>query len=107
MSISPLFRWPNSVNHYNRGVSELQTLQDRLNQLDEKKGKYLTVSELKTAVFSISKSLNESVPVEELIRQLQNSPQDQPLSRDLLNRADLQLRQLNNSYIMATSNNQK
>ncbi|HCM9684631.1 TPA: hypothetical protein N5O20_005323, partial [Enterobacter kobei] len=52
-------------------------------------------------------SLNESVPVEELIRQLQNSPQDQPLSRDLLNRADLQLRQLNNSYIMATSNNQK
>lgn len=99
---------PNAaISGWYRGVSELQALQDRLNQLDEKKGKYLTVSELKTAVFSISKSLNESVPVEELIRQLQNSPQDQPLSRDLLNRADLQLRQLNNSYIMATSNNQK
>lgn len=98
---------PNTtITGWHKGVSELQILQDRLNQLDEKKGKYLTVSELKTAVFSISKSLSESVPVEELIRQLQNSPQDQPLSRDLLNRADLQLRQLNNSYIMATSDNQ-
>lgn len=99
---------PNTtITGWYKGVSELQMLQDRLNQLDEKKGKYLTVSELKTAVFSISKSLNESVPVEELIRQLQNSPHDEPLSRDLLNRADLQLRQLNNSYIMATSDNQK
>lgn len=99
---------PNAtISGWYRGVSELQTLQDRLNKLDEKKGKYLTVSELKTAVFSISKSLNQSVPVEELIRQLQNSPHDQPLSRDLLNRADLQLRQLNNSYMMATSDNQK
>ncbi|EEH8382312.1 ImpA domain-containing protein [Salmonella enterica subsp. enterica serovar Montevideo] len=98
---------PNTtITGWYKGVSELQILQDRLNQLDEKKGKYLTVSELKTAVFSISKSLNESVPVEELIRQLQNSPQNQPRSRDLLNRADLQLRQLNNSYIMATSDNQ-
>ncbi|EGC7113073.1 ImpA domain-containing protein [Salmonella enterica] len=99
---------PNTtITGWYKGVSELQMLQNRLNQLDEKKGKYLTVSELKTAVFSISKSLNESVPVEELIRQLQNSPHDEPLSRDLLNRADLQLRQLNNSYIMATSDNQK
>ncbi|WP_230351295.1 VasL domain-containing protein [Lelliottia sp. WAP21] len=92
-----------SMTGWYKGVSELQMLQDRLNRLDEKKGKYLTVSELKTAVFSISKSFNESMPVEELIRQLQNSPQNQPLSRDLLNRANLQLRQLNNSYMMATS----
>ncbi|WP_283252025.1 VasL domain-containing protein [Enterobacter asburiae] len=92
-----------SMTGWHKGVSELQMLQDRLNQLDEKKGKYLTVSELKTAVFSISKSFNENMPVEELIRQLQNPPQNQPLSRDLLNRAELQLRQLNNSYMMATS----
>ncbi|MGI3448203.1 VasL domain-containing protein [Citrobacter arsenatis] len=94
-----------SMTGWYKGISELQMLQDRLNQLDEKKGKYLTVSELKTAVFSISKSFNESMPIEELIRQLQNSPQNQPLSRDLLNRADLQLRQLNNSYMMVTSGN--
>lgn len=31
----------------------------------------------------------------------------EPLFRDQLNRADLQLRQLNNSYMMATSDNQK
>lgn len=91
-----------SIYGWHQGFTELQKLQDRLNQLDEKKGKYMTVSELKTAVFSISKAFNDSVPAEELIRQLQNSPDNQPLSQDLLNRTDLQLRQLNNSYMWVT-----
>ncbi|EEE2764264.1 hypothetical protein N5H80_000613 [Salmonella enterica] len=43
------------------------------------------------------------MPLEELIRQLKTSPQNQPLSRDLLNRADLQLNQLNNSYMLVIS----
>ncbi|EBN0684774.1 hypothetical protein GTE46_000307 [Salmonella enterica subsp. enterica] len=92
-----------NINGWNQGITELKRLQNRLNQLDKKKGKYMTVSELKTAVFSISQSLNDSVPVEELIRQLKTSPQNQPLSRDLLNRADLQLNQLNNSYMLVIS----
>ncbi|EDB6597689.1 hypothetical protein AHR24_12655 [Salmonella enterica subsp. diarizonae] len=91
------------MNGWSQGITELKRLQNRLNQLDKKKGKYMTVSELKTAVFSISQSLNDSVPVEELIRQLKTSPQNQPLSRDLLNRADLQLNQLNNSYMLVIS----
>ena len=94
-----------SVNGWYKGFSELQRLQDRLNQLDEKKGKYMTVSELKTAVFSISQAFSNSVPVEELIRQIPASPQNQPFSRDLLNRVDLQLRQLNSSYLLATLGN--
>ncbi|EGT5656534.1 ImpA domain-containing protein [Citrobacter braakii] len=94
-----------SINGWYKGFSELQRLQDRLNQLDEKKGKYMTVSELKTAVFSISQAFSNSVPVEELIRQIQVSPQNQPFSRDLLNRVDLQLRQLNSSYLLATLGN--
>jgi type VI secretion system protein VasL len=92
-----------SINGWNQGISELNRLQNRLNQLDEKKGKYMTVSELKTAVFSISQAFNNAVPVEELIRQIQTSPKDQPLSRDLLNRADSHLRQLNSSYMMVKS----
>lgn len=94
-----------SINGWYKGFSELQRLQDRLNQLDEKKGQYMTVSELKTAVFSISQVFSNSVPVEELIRQIQASPQNQPFSRDLLNRVDLQLSQLNNSYLLATLGN--
>lgn len=97
----------NVINGWYKGVAGLQELQDRLNQLDEKKGRYMTVSELKTAVFSISQAFNNSVPVEELIRQLQAAPQNQPLSRDLLNRIDTQLRQLNNSYLVATWGNTK
>ncbi|WP_411704053.1 VasL domain-containing protein [Edaphovirga cremea] len=93
-----------SKGGWHQGVTELQKLQERLNQLDEKKGKYLTVSELKTAVFTVSKSLNDSVPAEELIRQLQSHPSDQPLPQALLNQTDLQLRQLVNSYMMIRTN---
>lgn len=35
------------------GMRQLQRLAGQLNALDEQKGKYLTVSELKTAVFAI------------------------------------------------------
>jgi ImpA domain protein. len=94
-----------NINGWNQGMTELNRLQNRLNQLDEKKGRYMTVSELKTAVFSISQAFNNAVPVEELIRQIQTFPQDQPLSRGLLNRADLQLKQLNNSYMIVKSKN--
>ncbi|WP_084222732.1 VasL domain-containing protein [Trabulsiella guamensis] len=92
-----------SLTGWHKGFTELQKLQDRLNQLDEQKGKYLTVSELKTTVFSISKAFNDGVPAEELIRQLRTTSQNQPLSQDLLNRTALKLRQLNNSYMMVTS----
>ncbi|CDL07827.1 FIG00732447: hypothetical protein [Klebsiella pneumoniae IS53] len=37
-------------------MQQLQRLADQLNALDEQKGKYLTVSELKTAVFAITQS---------------------------------------------------
>ncbi|TNV23000.1 ImpA domain-containing protein [Buttiauxella sp. B2] len=88
---------------WSKGMTALQQLQDRLNQLDEKKGKYMTVSELKSAVFSITQALNESVPAAELIRQLQNTPEGQPASQALLNSTELQLRQLTNSYMLIKS----
>lgn len=43
-------------------------LTDRLDTLDEKRGKYLTASELKTAVFSITRAFNQTLPAEERLR---------------------------------------
>lgn len=92
---------------WQQGVEKLTQLQNRLNQLDEKKGKYITVSELKTAVYSISQSLNASVPTEELIRQLQEIAPDGPLPQGLLSQTDLQLRQLSNSYMLIKNEERK
>lgn len=49
----------------------LRQLAERLNGLDEKKGRYMTVSELKSVVFSIQQPLEKTLPLEELLRQYQ------------------------------------
>lgn len=59
-------------------MRQLQRLAGQLNALDEQKGKYLTVSELKTAVFAIMQSLNRAVPLEEQLRELAAPPQVNP-----------------------------
>ncbi len=59
-----------NLTGWSEGMQQLQRLADQLNALDEQKGKYLTVSELKTAVFAITQSFNRAVPVEEQLRQL-------------------------------------
>lgn len=56
------------------GMRQLQRLAGQLNALDEQKGKHLTVSELKTAVFAIMQSLNRAVPLEEQLRGWPRSP---------------------------------
>ncbi|CDL13371.1 FIG00732447: hypothetical protein [Klebsiella pneumoniae IS46] len=45
-----------NLTGWSEGMQQLQRLADQLNALDEQKGKYLTVSELKTAVFAITQS---------------------------------------------------
>ncbi len=69
-----------NLTGWSEGMQQLQRLADQLNALDEQKGKYLTVSELKTAVFAITQSFNRAVPLEQL-RQLAALPVDQPASR--------------------------
>lgn len=97
-----------NIKGWREGSQQLRQLQEKLNSLDEKKGRYMTVSELKTAVFNISKSFNSSVPIEELIRQLQNTEADQTVSPVLLTQIDSQLQQLINSYLLTklSNNNQ-
>lgn len=59
-----------SLSGWYQGMEQLQQLANRLNSLDEQKGKYITVSELKSAVFTMMQSFNHTVPVEERLRQL-------------------------------------
>lgn len=61
---------PENLTGWHQGMLQLEQLANRLNALDEQKGKYMTVSELKSAVFSISQAFNCTVPVEEQLRQL-------------------------------------
>jgi type VI secretion system protein VasL len=64
-----------NLTGWSEGMQQLQRLADQLNALDEQKGKYLTVSELKTAVFAIMQSFNRAaVPLEEQLRQLAALP---------------------------------
>lgn len=66
-----------NLNGWHQGMMQLQLLANRLNALDEQKGKYMTVSELKSAVFAITQSFNRAVPAQELLRELSAIPQGQ------------------------------
>ena len=81
-------------------MQQLQRLADQLNALDEQKGKYLTVSELKTAVFAITQSFNRAVPLEEQLRQLAALPVDQPWPAARGSLVELHLQQLIVEYAL-------
>ncbi|EHR8375903.1 type VI secretion system ImpA family N-terminal domain-containing protein [Escherichia coli] len=57
-----------AMTGWREGMSRLQQLAERLNRLDEQRGKYMTVSELKTEVFGIMQAFNRHIPAEEQLR---------------------------------------
>lgn len=57
-------------------MTQLRALADQLNALDGQRGKYITVSELKSQVFGILTSFRQNVPVEEQFRLLNQLPED-------------------------------
>ncbi|MBB8328745.1 hypothetical protein HEP22_023325, partial [Escherichia coli] len=79
-----------AMTGWNDGMTRLQQLAERLNHLDEQRGKYMTVSELKTEVFGIMQAFNRHIPAEEQLRRYdevrnQNgSEQQQKLTQDAL-----------------------
>lgn len=79
---------------WHQGMSVLQKLSERLNGLDEQKGKYITVSELKSVMFAAMQSFNQAVPVEEQLRVLSALPKGQPLPSAASAQIDIQLKQL-------------
>ncbi|EOT2311649.1 VasL domain-containing protein [Escherichia coli] len=57
-----------AMTGWNEGMIRLLQLAEHLNRLDEQRGKYMTVSELKTDVFGIMQAFNRHIPAEELLR---------------------------------------
>ena len=49
------------LNGWHEGMTQLQQLANRLNALDEKRGKYMTVIELKSAVFAMTQSFTRVI----------------------------------------------
>ena len=64
------------MNGWHEGMAQLQALAGKLNALDGQRGKYITVSELKSQVFGMLTSFRQTVPVEEQLRQLKLLPGD-------------------------------
>lgn len=91
------------LKHYALAQERLRQLADRLNGLDEKKGRYMTVSELKTVVFAIQQPLAKTLPLEELLRQYQvQSESGQTPSSALRQQIDSRFSQLLNRYALLT-----
>lgn len=85
-------------NGWHQGMMQLQELTNQLNALDEQKGKYMTVSELKSAVFAINQSFSHALPAEERLRQLSVLPEGQPPSLAQQAQTAQHLQQLLASY---------
>ncbi len=83
-----------------QGMEGLQALTRRLNTLDERRGKYLTGSELKSMVFTITQNFARAIPVEEQLRQLSLTKAGTPLPEALLLQTDIHINQLLNRYVL-------
>lgn len=87
-----------SLNHWHQANEQLQQLADKLNSLDERRGQYMTVSQLKTAIFAIQQTLAKSSPIEESLRQFYEAEQQGNLSSAMVTKLDNQFNQLLNRY---------
>ncbi|MCK7318578.1 type VI secretion system ImpA family N-terminal domain-containing protein [Enterobacter cloacae] len=92
------------LNGWHQGMMKLKQLSDRLNGLDEQKGKYMTVSELKSVVFSTMQSFNKSVPAEEQMRVLLQNPERESLPAAARAQLEMHLKQLTARYAVIQEN---
>ncbi|MGR7721639.1 VasL domain-containing protein [Klebsiella aerogenes] len=81
-----------TMNGWHEGMTQLQALADKLNALDGQRGKYITVSELKSQVFGMLTSFRQTVPVEEQLRQLKLIPEDSLQRQQQVQQAEQRLR---------------
>ncbi|EPR7621841.1 TPA: VasL domain-containing protein [Klebsiella michiganensis] len=86
-----------NLNGWHQGMAQLQHLANQLNALDEKRGKYMTVSELKSVVFSMTQAFSSAVPVEEQLRLMAQPDQTSP---DLQRLTEMHLEQLTARYAL-------
>ncbi|MFC0139469.1 VasL domain-containing protein [Erwinia mallotivora] len=81
-----------TMNGWNEGMTQLQALAHKLNALDGQRGKYITVSELKSQVFGMLTSFRQTVPVEEQLRQLKQLPEDSLQRQQQIQQAEQHIR---------------
>lgn len=81
-----------NLNGWHQGMTRLQQLADQLNALDEKRGKYITVSELKSATFDMLTHFRQTRPTEERLRQIQNLPENSASRQALIDQTEQHLR---------------
>ncbi|MBJ3590123.1 type VI secretion system ImpA family N-terminal domain-containing protein [Salmonella enterica subsp. enterica serovar Saintpaul] len=89
-----------SLAGWHAGMDGLQALTQRLNALDERKGKYLTGSELKSMVFTITQDFSRATPVEAQLFLLSQFPSGMPLPEAQILQTDMHLSQLINRYML-------
>ncbi|QJT81777.1 VasL domain-containing protein [Kosakonia sp. MUSA4] len=87
-----------NLDGWHQGMTKLKQLSERLNKLDEQKGRYMTVSELKSVVFSAMQSFNQTIPAEEQLRALSLTPAGQTLSLADKTQLEMRLKQLITRY---------
>ncbi|WP_409310964.1 VasL domain-containing protein [Pectobacterium sp. B1J-3] len=88
------------LQQYQLTRTQLQALSSQLNALDEKRGRYITVSALKSAVFNLQQPLDRHQPLEELLRQLGEQQQQGQISPALQQQIDNRFNQLLNRYYL-------
>lgn len=91
---------PEMLTGWHQGMEGLQALTRRLNELDERKGKYLTGSELKSMVFTITQDFGRTVPVEEQLYRLSQEKVGKPLPGARLLQTNMYFNQLLNRYAL-------
>ncbi|HCJ6376235.1 VasL domain-containing protein [Citrobacter sp. RHBSTW-00671] len=90
-----------ALQNWHDAQQGLEALTARLNTLDERKGKYLTGSELKSAIFTIRHQLDQTPPTEELLRQIDDELKKQgSVSPALYQQLDMRINQLLNRYAL-------
>ena len=95
---------PENMQGWHEGMEILQQLSHRLNTLDKQKGKYMTVSELKSVIFSARQAFSQSVPAEEQLRVLSEKSPAEPLSVTEQAQLEIHLKQLIARYTSIKQN---
>jgi len=93
---------PEALSGWRQGMAGLNEMTRRLNALDERKGKYLTGSELKSMVFTITQNFARAEPVEEQLYQMSQAGGGTRISAGQRAQTDMHLNQLLNRYALIT-----
>jgi type VI secretion system protein VasL len=92
-----------AMQDWHLAQTSLQQLADKLNALDSQRGRYMTVSELKSVVFAVQQPMNRTPPLEELLRQLEEQQRSGKVSSALQTQIDSRLTQVLNRYALLTA----